>query len=406
MKTKSKQKNKIPDGWEVKKLGEISKIYDGTHQTPKYVEKGIPFLSVEHITANQFSNTKFVTEEVYSKEIEKVKIVNGDILMTKIGDIGTAKYINWNIEASFYVTLALFKTFDKNTDNRFLTYLINSKESQREIWKKSIHVAFPNKINLGDIGNCIMPFPPLSEQNRIVSVLETWDSGIEKLKQKIAIKKEIKKGLMQELLTGKKRLPGFSEEWKKVRLGDVCSVNMGQSPESDNYNKKSEGMVLIQGNADLKNSKTIARVYTTQITKTADYGDILFTVRAPVGAIGYISQDRVCIGRGVCSIKEKDSYLAFIFYKLKHHKNGFLRYEQGSTFSAINGKDIRSFKMQVPDLEEQKLIASILTTSDKEIVALQLKLSYRQEQKKYLLNSLVTGQMRTPENLLELINHK
>ncbi len=89
MMTKNKaQKNKIPDGWEVKKLREVSKMYDGTHQTPKYVSDGVAFLSVEHITANQFNDTKFISEDIYEEEIKKVTIERSDVLMTRIGDIG------------------------------------------------------------------------------------------------------------------------------------------------------------------------------------------------------------------------------------------------------------------------------------------------------------------------------
>ena len=90
--------NNYPE-WGVCKLSSIAKTYDGTHQTPKYTEFGIPFLSVTNLTQNNFKNTKFISEEVYNKE--KTKIEVGNILMTKIGDIGTTKHIDEEIKASY-----------------------------------------------------------------------------------------------------------------------------------------------------------------------------------------------------------------------------------------------------------------------------------------------------------------
>ena len=77
--------------WEFKRLGDVAEIYDGTHQTPKYVKSGIPFYSVEQVTSNDFNNTKFISEDVYMIESKRIVIEKGDILMTRIGDIGTLR---------------------------------------------------------------------------------------------------------------------------------------------------------------------------------------------------------------------------------------------------------------------------------------------------------------------------
>jgi type I restriction enzyme, S subunit len=203
-------KKRLPgfeEKWMAVKLGDISKIYDGTHQTPKYVESGIPFYSVEHITANQFSSTKFISEDVYRKEIKRAKIERGDILMTRIGNIGTARFINWNVQASFYVTLALIKVFE-TINPQFLTHAINSDEFQREIWSKTIHVAFPNKINLGDINKCRITIPKSPrEQAAIAQVLTTADGEIEALQKKKQLLEDQKTYLLNHLVTGKIRTP-------------------------------------------------------------------------------------------------------------------------------------------------------------------------------------------------------
>jgi len=192
--------------WEEVRLGDVSSIYDGTHSTPKYVESGVPFYSVEHLTRGSFSKTKFITEEVFDKENKRVKLERNDILMTRIGDIGTAICLNWDVRASFYVSLALIKSNAHKFDSKFMEYYINSHEFHRELHKRTIHVAFPKKINLGEINNCHVLLPSLEEQQKIASVLTNADKEIELLKQKLADLKQEKKALMQQLLTGKRRV--------------------------------------------------------------------------------------------------------------------------------------------------------------------------------------------------------
>ncbi|WP_051929414.1 restriction endonuclease subunit S [Flavobacterium sp. 83] len=184
--------------WEEKKLGEIAKYYDGTHQTPNYVETGIPFYSVEHVTANQFTKSKYISEEVFEKENKRVKLEKGDILMTRIGDIGTSRLIDWDIKASFYVSLALIKQNDKY-NSTFLNQYISSVNFQKELWANTIHVAFPKKINLGEIGKCKIKFPSLPEQQKIANFLSNIDAKIENVTGEIGKTQLFKKGLLQQM---------------------------------------------------------------------------------------------------------------------------------------------------------------------------------------------------------------
>ncbi|PQJ17872.1 hypothetical protein BST94_09670 [Nonlabens xylanidelens] len=194
---KDENGNDFPD-WEEKRLGEVAKYYDGTHQTPKYVEEGIPFYSVEHVTANQFSKTKFITNEVFEKENKRVKLERGDILMTRIGDIGTSRLIDWDVNASFYVSLALLKQ-NETFNSTYLNQFISSRFFQNELWKRTIHVAFPKKINLGEIGNCKVKLPNLKEQQKIASYLSALDDEIEAVQVQIEQTQVFKKGLLQQL---------------------------------------------------------------------------------------------------------------------------------------------------------------------------------------------------------------
>lgn len=194
---KDENGNEFPD-WEKKKLSQVAKIYDGTHQTPNYLESGIPFYSVEHVTANNFDTTKFVSEEVFDKENKRVKLEKGDILMTRIGDIGTSRLIDWDVNASFYVSLALIKQSDKII-SKYLNQYISTRGFQSELWKRTIHVAFPQKINLGEIGECLVMIPYFKEQEKIADFLATIDDKISRTKAQIENTQGYKKGLLQNM---------------------------------------------------------------------------------------------------------------------------------------------------------------------------------------------------------------
>jgi type I restriction enzyme S subunit len=194
---KDENGNEFPD-WEKKKLSQVAKIYDGTHQTPNYLESGIPFYSVEHVTANNFDTTKFVSEEVFDKENKRVKLEKGDILMTRIGDIGTSRLIDWDVNASFYVSLALIKKSDKII-SKYLYQYISTRGFQSELWKRTIHVAFPQKINLGEIGECLVMIPYFKEQEKIADFLATIDDKISRTKAQIENTQGYKKGLLQNM---------------------------------------------------------------------------------------------------------------------------------------------------------------------------------------------------------------
>ncbi|WP_197062555.1 restriction endonuclease subunit S [Muricauda sp. MAR_2010_75] len=191
--------------WDKFKLGELTEIYDGTHSTPKYVARGIPFYSVENVSNDDFQKTKYISESVFEKENERVVLEKGDILMTRIGDIGTPKLLNWDVRASFYVSLSLIKK-SKRIKPEFLEQFIQSTFFQKELFKRTIHVAFPKKINLGEIGHCHIHLPSQEEQNKIASVLSSADQEITLLKEHLKNLEKQKQGLMQKLLTGEIRV--------------------------------------------------------------------------------------------------------------------------------------------------------------------------------------------------------
>jgi type I restriction enzyme S subunit len=177
-------------------------------------------------------------------------------------------------------------------------------------------------------------------------------------------------------------------------LGAVAQVNMGQSPASAFYNTVGKGLPLIQGNADCKDRKTLPTTYTSEITKRAHVGDIVMSVRAPVGTIAKCTQE-VCIGRGVCAINGEKIDNDFLYQFLLSHETSWGSYAQGSTFTAVNGNDIRKLEILFPeDQKEQKNIAGILSVVDRELYCLtgvQVRLKL---QKHGLMQKLLTGKIR------------
>lgn len=197
---------RIPKEWDIKTLANICMVRDGTHQTPKYVNEGMPFYSVETITKNDFKNVKYVSLEEHLTLTKNFRIERNDVLMTRIGSIGDCKYINWDVNASFYVSLALLK-FNNPTLAQYFTQYSNHQIFETEISLHSLPFAIPKKINLGNISDVRVIIPlDSSEQEKITKILSKQDEAIEQEEQKLHKLQRVKKALMQDLLTGKVRV--------------------------------------------------------------------------------------------------------------------------------------------------------------------------------------------------------
>ena len=187
----------------------------------------------------------------------------------------------------------------------------------------------------------------------------------------------------------------FSGKWSEKPMSDLALITMGQSPSSMFYNSRGEGLPLIQGNADIENRQTIERVWTTQGNKRCNSGDLILTVRAPVGAAAIASKD-ACIGRGVCSLKPfGDS--RFLFHVLVYAEGRWQTLEQGSTFTAANLEQVGQFSLRVPsDKNEQRAIATVLSDMDAEIIALEQRRDKTRAIKQGMMQQLLTGRVRLP----------
>lgn len=192
------------EGWSSLALEEVATIYDGVHQTPDYEASGIRFVSVEDVF-DLYGSAKFISQTSYLRDF-KVHPSKGDVLMTRIGDIGTPAYISDEEPLAYYVSLALLKPIRIN--GLFLYYYIQSKSFQRELFDRSLLHATPKKINKGEIGFCLVTMPRnLEEQRAIASVLSSIDEEIRLLVEERVKVELLKLGAMDDLLTGRVRLP-------------------------------------------------------------------------------------------------------------------------------------------------------------------------------------------------------
>ena len=159
---------------EMMKLSDVARIFDGTHRTPNYVSSGIKFVSVENI-GNLAASNKFITEEAFNKEYKNPP-ERGDVLMTRIGSIGACAVVETDEPLAYYVSLSLIKPNRELIIPKFLRYAIEGKDGRKSLYRRTLHTAVPIKINLGDVGKVEIPVPSLATQERIVDILDRFDT--------------------------------------------------------------------------------------------------------------------------------------------------------------------------------------------------------------------------------------
>ncbi|MGN1106496.1 MAG: restriction endonuclease subunit S [Huintestinicola sp.] len=171
-----------PDEVKFESLNSHCKIYDGTHNTPKYTDSGVKFVSVENIN-DLYSTSKFISEEDYKKY--KIKPQINDILMTRIGSIGVCTVVDKNDPLAYYVSLALIRPDINVWNSKFLKYAIESLQGRKELRKRTLVNAVPKKINKDDIGKIILPVPPIEVQREIARILDEYTASVTALQQEL-----------------------------------------------------------------------------------------------------------------------------------------------------------------------------------------------------------------------------
>ena len=384
----------VPKGWMLLQVSDICKLQNGNSFKPhEWDTKGLPIIRIQNL--NGSGNYNYFSGVPQDKWL----VEPGQLLFSWAGTKGVSfgPFI-WNGPKGV-LNQHIYKVFANENVHEHWLYLallhITQKiEAQAHGFKSTLlHV------QKKDIDNQFVLTPPVAEQKKISQILSTWNKAISVTEKLLANSQQQKKALIQQLLTGKKRLLDengvrFSGEWCTCTLSEVAHIIMGSSPKSEAYNDNGLGLPLIQGNADIKCRVSCPRVYTSDITKECTPGDILLSVRAPVGTVA-LSQHKACIGRGISAIKSKRKMSqSFLYQWFLWFEPKWCYLSQGSTFESINSDDIKTLKLSVPNFEEQQKIAAVLSAADVEISTLEKKLACLRDEKKALMQQLLTGKRR------------
>lgn len=392
------------DEWEQVKLKDVATVFDGTHQTPKYTESGVKFVSVENIKT--LETEKYISQEAYDSEYSKKQAEKGDVLMTRIGDIGTAKVIETDEPLAYYVTLALLKP--NEIDSSFLAWLISSPEVQRNIWKRTLHIAFPKKINLGEINQIEMNVPSLEEQTKIGTFFQNLDQLITLHQRKLDLLKETKKGFLQKMFpkNGAKvpelRFAGFADDWEERKLGDMMDVtSVKRIHQSDWTNSgirflRARDIVSAAKNEEPSDYLYISEEKYSEYSKISgkvSQGDLLVT---GVGSIGvpllitddnpiYFKDGNIIWFKNEHKIDGNFFYYSFINNKIQKYIRDVAGIGTVGTYTIDSGKKT---PISLPTYDEQIKIGSFFKQLDNTIALHQRKLDLLKEQKKGFLQKM------------------
>jgi len=378
----------IPKDWEVVKLGEIFSFKNGINASKEDYGKGIKFINVSEIFNNQTITASIIPGSVKIKEEAKqiYSVKRGDILFNRTSETleeiaMSAVYLDdENVVFGGFVIRAR-PTKDLLLDD-FKKYCFSIPQIRKQMISRG-QGAIRTNIGQNDLSKIIITIPPLPEQQKIADILSTWDTAIHHTQQLIKAKQIQKQGLMQRLLTEKVRVKGFNEEWKKEKLGKICNITTGK----------------LDANAMVKNGKyrfyTCAREYFHIDEYAFDKEVLLISGNgANVGYIHYYNGKFNAYQRTYVLSEFSQNIIFLKYYLNKYLKKRIISEVNEGNTPYIRLSTLSGMPLRLPSLQEQKAIATILSTADEEIRLLETQLSALQAQKKGLMQQLLTGKIR------------
>lgn len=349
-----------------------------------------------------YASATYISWEKY-EESPEIKLTNGDVVLVKTGStFGKTAYIDrlpW--PTTLNPQIVVFKKLKIHA--KLFAYFMASKNIQEQISAVIVGGAIPTLSQEQVYAFDIVYPPDAKEQAAIAEALSDIDSLIFSLQKLIEKKKAIKQGAMRELLTGKKRLPGFSEEWSKQQLGDICNIVNGGTP-STSITEFWNGKILWCTPTDITSCST-KYIYTTEskITESGlkassatllPKGALLLCSRATIGEVR-IAGNTICTNQGFKSlVVHQNISNEWLYYMVHVLKFNMLEKAIGSTFLEISKKDLAELDIIVPEFTEQKAIAQVLSDMDSEIELLEKKLAKYQQIKQGMMQELLTGRIR------------
>lgn len=405
----------VPSGWRHIRLNDICiALTSGSRDWAKYYsEQGSKFIRMTNLQRESIflnlTNLKYVDVTSNSSDGQRTSLKAGDILMSITAELGKVGWVHEQLGESYINQhTALIRLDNLKAHSKYIAYLLSSTAMNYRINKLNDAGAKAG-LNLSTIRSIALEVPPLPEQQKIAKILSTWDKAISTTEQLITQSQQQKKALMQQLLTGKKRLldnngQPFKGNWTSVHFKDILKVVGGNAFKSEEF--KLSGLPIVRI-SNIKSNNSIclkSGVYVTEQKKFNKFlitkGDVLIAMSgATTGKVGqyklsasaYLNQ-RV----GKFEIKDNKASKNYIFQLLRVSKiqHSILIDAIGGAQPNISNKDIERIKIDLPPLPEQQKIAAVLTAADKEIELLNQKLNHLKQEKKALMQQLLTGKRR------------
>jgi len=403
----------IPEDWEVVQIKDVTDYVDYRGKTPKKVENGIVLVTARNIKQGYLdyeTSQEYIAKDDYFNVMSRGIPKNGDVLLTTEAPLGNVAQIdNENIALAQRVIKFRAKNSLKNT---YLKYHFLSEKFQSYLHRLAIGTTVLG-IQGKQLHKMNIPLPPLKEQQKIAEILTTWESAISKQEELVKAKEELKKGLMQKLLSGEVRFDGFNEEWEEVRLEKIGKVIRGVSYKpNDLFVTDTDKTVRLMRSNNIKSgyldrNTELQYVNNTKVKKIQNLinGDLVICMangsKNLVGKNGeYVSIDQYIYTIGAfCAIFRFNDDVIRKFIKYIFQSEQYSYYVQnllaGSNINNLKGSDIETMKFKVPiSKQEQQKIAQVLSNSDKEITLLKEELKAVKEQKRGLMQRLLTGKVR------------
>ena len=397
----------VPKGWNEYELHElcIKPISYGIVQTGENIINGIPCIRVVDLTTEKMRPDEMIkTSHQINKAYQKTILEKNDIVMALRGEVGLVRIIESHlIGANITRGLARISARKEIVYPKYLLWQLRSPKFRTDLIRRVGGSAL-QEISLTELRKVKSLVPPLAEQQKIAQILSTWDKAIAVTEQLLANSQQQKKALMQQLLTGKKRLleengVRFEGEWRKQRLGSL--LKEGKERNKDNSISRVLSVTNHSGFVLPENqfSKRIAsdEVSHYKVVRKGQYG--YNPSRINVGSFARLDQfsegllSPMYIVFSIDSV-ELDSDFFLYWMQSNEAQQRINNSTQGSVRDSVGFDAICSFLFKMPSLEEQKKISAVISASLQEIKLLETKLDYLQQEKKALMQQLLTGKRR------------
>src|SRR6266566_5609759 len=381
-------------------------VIDCEHNTAPIQPEGYPSIRTPNIGRGRLiiEGVNRVSEETYKRWTQRAIPRADDLILAREAPIGNVAIIPKNLQVCLGQRTVLIRPDKSKVDPNYLVYLLLGDEVQGRILSFS-NGATVHHLNMADIRNLrLPPLPSLPTQRKIASILSAYDDLIENTRRRIAILEEMAQSLYREWFVHF-RFPGYEkkrlveselglipEGWEVVKLGDICFIIMGQSPSSQFYNEIGDGLPFHQGVTDFGNRFPVDRMYCTAANRIAEAGDILFSVRAPVGRIN-VANKKIVIGRGLSAIRSKTGNQGFVFQQLKELFQEEDTIGNGAIFKSVTKEDMHGIKMLRPP---QSIVSSFeqhIKPMFSNIEVLTTKNANLRQTRDLLLPKLISGEV-------------